>query len=488
MKRALSSAPALVLLLWNLAAGVPQEQNAAKSNFDEKEVSFKTEDGWVIHGTLSIPAGLTPGRKIPGVVMVHSPAHDRDIYLGGHQIGPNTFAKLSLRSELGDTATLRIDIRGRGKSAEPTEYNAFNSEQRSKISLDVSGAIDFLSRQPIVDPDRIGVVAESVTAEPAVIASYKDRRVRTLVLLSGRLGQGAKDVIASRSDLPVLCLASKEDKIGLADMAEVYKLSTNPTSDLMIYRDIGIGNSMFIMYANKFPNEKPLETVVADWVVPRLRASARDVSFRTDDGWNLYGTLRMPQSANQPKAPGVVLVHSYLTDRHVFDNLEQLLSAAGFVVLNFDFRGRGKSQEKGNYFDLPIAERDKAYLDVKAALEFLAAQTAVNSDRLALVTTSIGVKYGLKAACSDSRVKSFVMLGGMPDRADVEKSKFPILFVSTLGLPPIAQAFRDFYKMAKDHGSTLLEYEGGSIGYQLFDLDENLQPFIVKWLKPQLSL
>src|SRR5215510_3481747 len=488
MKRALSSAPALVLLLWNLAAGVPQEQNAAKSNFDEKEVSFKTEDGWVIHGTLSIPAGLTPATKIPGVVMVHSPAHDRDIYLGGHQIGPNTFAKLSLRSELGDTATLRIDIRGRGKSAEPTEYNAFNSEQRSKISLDVSGAIDFLSRQPIVDPDRIGVVAESVTAEPRVIASYKDRRVRTLVLLSGRLGQGAKDVIASRSDLPVLCLASKEDKIGLADMAEVYKLSTNPTSDLMIYRDIGIGNSMFIMYANKFPNEKPLETVVADWVVPRLRASARDVSFRTDDGWNLYGTLRMPQSANQPKAPGVVLVHSYLTDRHVFDNLEQLLSAAGFVVLNFDFRGRGKSQEKGNYFDLPIAERDKAYLDVKAALEFLAAQTAVNSDRLALVTTSIGVKYGLKAACSDSRVKSFVMLGGMPDRADVEKSKFPILFVSTLGLPPIAQAFRDFYKMAKDHGSTLLEYEGGSIGYQLFDLDENLQPFIVKWLKPQLSL
>src|SRR5215813_11716157 len=157
MKRALSSAPALVLLLWNLAAGVPQEQNAAKSNFDEKEVSFKTEDGWVIHGTLSIPAGLTPGRKIPGVVMVHSPAHDRDIYLGGHQIGPNTFAKLSLRSELGAVATLRIDIRGRGKSAEPIAYNNLTAEQRAKMYLDVSAAIDFMSHQPMVDPGRIGV-------------------------------------------------------------------------------------------------------------------------------------------------------------------------------------------------------------------------------------------------------------------------------------------------------------------------------------------
>jgi hypothetical protein len=94
----------------------------------------------------------------------------------------------------------------------------------------------------------------------------------------------------------------------------------------------------------------------------------------------------------------------------------------------------------------------------------------------------------MKAACVDPRVKSFVMLGGMPDRADVEKSRFPILFVSSLGLPPIAQAFRDFYKIAKDHGSSLLEYEGGSVGYQIFEIDENLQPFIVKWLKPQLTM
>jgi len=245
---------------------------------------------------------------------------------------------------------------------------------------------------------------------------------------------------------------------------------------------------MFIVWANKFPNEKPLESTVGEWLASRLRAAGREVSFKTEDGWTLYGTLRAPAGSGSPSAPGVVLLHSYLTDRHVFDHLEQLLADAGLAVLNFDFRGRGESKGKGGYFDLSLEERDKAYLDAKAALNFLAAQKGVNADRLALVTTSIGVKYGMKAAALDPRVKAFVMLGGMPDRPDVERSHFPILFVSSKGSPPIMKAFQDFYKLARDRGSSLLEYEGGSIGYQLFELDESLQPFIVRWLKPQLSL
>jgi hypothetical protein len=181
-------------------------------------------------------------------------------------------------------------------------------------------------------------------------------------------------------------------------------------------------------------------------------------------------------------------VHSYLTDRHIFDHTEEMLSAAGFAVLNFDFRGRGKSIDKGTYFDLPPDERDKAYLDVRAAADFLASQKGVDPNRLAMVTSSIGVKYGLKAASTDARVRSFVMLGGMPDRPDVEKASFPILFVSSLGLPPIAQAFRDFYAMKKAQGSQLLEFEGGAVGYQLFEMDESIQPLIVRWLKPQLTI
>jgi pimeloyl-ACP methyl ester carboxylesterase len=487
MKRLFLSISGLLLLSVCCLAFALSVQNEDKGLID-KEVSFKTADGWTIYGTLSIPPNLQQGEKIPGVVLIHSPVHDRDIYLGRHQIGPNTFAQMNLRTALGKTASLRIDIRGRGKSSAPQEYHTFTEEQRGRVALDVSGAIEFLGQQAQINANQIGVVAEGASAEAAVMGALKDHRVRALVLLSGRLGEAAKELIASRKDVPVLCLATKEDKAGLLDMADVYKLSRNPASDLLELKDIGIGNSMFIMWANKFPNEKPLEVTVADWFVPKLLNSPQEVSFKTGDGWTIYGDLSLSRAKGQTKVPAVILLHSYLTDRHVFDDLEQMLVTSGFAVLNIDFRGRGKSLTKGSYFELSLEERDKAYLDVRAAADFLAAQQGVNRDRLSIVATSIGVKYGLRAASSDSRIQSFVMLGGMPDRVDVEKSHFPILFVSSLGLPPIAEAFRGFYKLTKANGSQLVEYEGGAVGYQIFEIDDGLEPLIVRWLKPQLSL
>lgn len=484
-----------VLVLFVLAALAPVRaltagQAEPRKMFSESEVSFITDDRWTIHGTLSVPASLKAGERVPGVVLVHSPLHDRDIYLGRHLVGRDTQAKETLRSALGHTATLRIDIRGRGKSASPKAHSSFNEEQRAGVALDVAAAIEFLSRQKQIDPGRIGVVAEGASAEAAVVAVSRDSRVRGMVLLSGRVGQTAREQVKTRGDLPVLCIASKEDKTAVVDMAGVFALSKNPDSDLMMLRDVGAGNSMFIMWANKFPNEKSLESTIGGWLSARLEAAPelREVSFQSSDGWTLYGNLRLPRNAAGKPIPGVILVHSYLTDRYIFVETEEMLSAAGFAVLNFDFRGRGKSIAKGTYFDLPQEERDKAYLDVRAAADFLASQNGVDANRLAMVTSSIGVKYGLKAASTDPRIKSFVMLGGMPDRPDVEKASFPILFVSSLGLPQIAQAFRDFYAMKKAQGSQLLEYEGGSVGYQIFELDDSLQPLIVRWLKPQLTI
>ena len=95
-------------------------------------------------------------------------------------------------------------------------------------------------------------------------------------------------------------------------------------------------------------------------------------------------------------------MHSNLSDRHIFDDLERTLATVGFAVLNIDFRGRGKSRGKGSYFDLTQEGKDKAFLDVRAAMDFLASHYRVRK-RLAIVATSVGVQYALKAARSDSR-------------------------------------------------------------------------------------
>ncbi|CAN5775276.1 hypothetical protein BH18ACI4_BH18ACI4_00580 [soil metagenome] len=455
----------------------------SENNFAETDVSFKAEDGWTIHGILSLPDLLLPER-LAGVVLIPSPSHDRDVY------ARNGYPSLRAAIEKENVATLRIDIRGRGKSANPQEYHHFTPEQRGRVSLDVKGAIEFLSQQKEINSSRIGVVAEGPSAEAAVAGAHEDRRVSAMVLLSGRMDQSAKDAIASRNDLSVLSVVSQEDRVSFRDSTDVYKRSRAPTSEIMIHRDLGIGNPMFFMWAAKYPNQRPLESSVAAWLGARLQDSEQSgkISFQSEDGWTIYGSLRRPRTTKPLRTPGVVLVHSNLSDRHVFDDLERALETAGFAVLNFDFRGRGQSRGKGSYFDLSLEERDKGYLDVRAALDFLAAQPGVDAEQIAIVATSVGVRYALTAGCSDSRVTSFVVLGGLPERTEVEKAGFPFLFVSNQGVPQIAEAFRESYKAAKNRGSQLLKYEGGAVGYQLFEIDENLEPLIVSWLKSQATL
>ncbi len=448
---------------------------------NETEVSFQTSDGWTIHGILSLP-NTTENGKNAAVVLIPSPSHDRDVY--GHNGYPSVRAAI----EENNVATLRIDIRGRGSSSEPLEYHKFTGDQRERVSLDIIAAIEFLGGQRNIDSNRIGILAEGPSAEAAVTSAVLDPRVCALVLLSGRVRPATRNSIVSRKDLPVLCVVSSEDRTGLADMVDVYQHSKHSASDLMIIRDVGIGNPMFFMWAAKYPNEQPLQSKVATWLAGQLQASVevKEVSFITEDGWKIVGNLSQP-FGSETGSPGVVLVHSNLSDRHIFHDLETSLAGAGFAVLNIDFRGRGKSRNKGSYFELSPEERDRAHLDVQGALDFLELQGVAAANRLAIVATSVGVQYALGAACSDPRVKAFVMLGGLPKPAEVAKAAFPFLFVANLGVPQIAEAFMESHQAAKNSSSQLLKYEGGAVGYQLFEMDDKLQPLIVNWLKTQFT-
>jgi dienelactone hydrolase len=467
---------AFLLLLCSAAVVV----NAQDTKFVEKEVTFKAEDGWVLHGVLTTPANLQAGEKIAGAVLVPSPHHDRDIY------GHNGYPSIREVLEKARIATIRFDIRGRGTSAEPRDYWDFTEDQKARVNLDVSAAIEFLCQQKGIDQNRIGIVSETESADSSVIAAEKDYRVRAMILLSGRLGPTAKDAIKNRKDLAILGVVSKEDRVSFADLSDAYRLSPDPDSQLMIHDMIGLGNAMFIMNMAKHPNDK-LEVTVGEWLVGQLKLTSetREVIFQSSDGWQLSGTLRVPANTGPTGAPGIVFVHSNLSDRYVFDGLEKSLAAAGFATLNFDFRGRGKSRNKGSYFEVSQEERDKGYLDVTAALDHLSTLKSVDKNRLIVVATSVGVRYGIKAAITDDRVKAFVMLGGLPKHEEVQQSKFPILFISSSGIPPIAKAFREFYDMTKAHGSYLVEFDVGGVGYHLFDLDDSLEPLIVRWLKPQ---
>ncbi|HET9530635.1 MAG TPA: hypothetical protein VFQ92_09805 [Blastocatellia bacterium] len=233
---------------------------ASADEFAEREVTFKTEDGWRIAGALSIPDAKS---KAPGVVLVHGSRHEKDAY---GQALPRLLNEQAV-------ATLRIDIRGRGASREPLRFNSMPPEQRRLVRLDIAAAVDFLSSQPGIDSRRIAVIAEQDSASPAVVACAKDRRVAAFVLISGRLTHQAKDKIASTS-FPIFCLVSKEDRRGFKDMTDAYLTSKHRLSRLRVFEGIGFGTTMFSAWQYEFPKEQPIEQMIGIWLTDRLKEAA----------------------------------------------------------------------------------------------------------------------------------------------------------------------------------------------------------------------
>ena len=234
------------------------------------------------------------------------------------------------------------------------------------------------------------------------------------------------------------------------------------------------------------PNE------VAAWLAERLavRASVEEVTFESDDGWQLHGTRWLPVS-DRP-VPGVVLLHSGRSDRAVFSRLERLLAEAGMAVLNIDWRGRGRSTGGGTYFSLTPEQRAEGWRDAAAAARYLAARPEVDGDRLAAVGVVHGAEHAARAAQRDPRLKALVLLTGYRPVSDQEAGNLTsgavdVLYVTSTDHTVTTDAMRQLYEATTGSRSRYVEYPGGAIGYQLFEVDHSLEPQIVDWLTEVLS-
>jgi dienelactone hydrolase len=457
---------------------------SAQTRPAEREVIFKTEDGWTISGMLSVPENKT-GRA-PAVLFLHSYEHDRDAY--GQYLYPGLAQIIGAR----EVATLRIDFRGRGKSAGAKRLHEFSLEELSKLALDVRAALRFLSTQAGVDADRLGIVAEGTSAEAALMGWSGDRSVRAMILLSGRLSEVAKKQIAAHPDLPLSLVVSKEDRDSFHDMADAYKLSRNADSRIGVYRDIGLGTTMFSVWRSEKPKEKPLEDGLAEWMVSQLKShgSAREVSFQSEDGWTLHGTLRTPDGMSEAKpVPAVALIHSSFTDRHIWNHLTELLARRGLAVLAVDTRGRGRSTGKGDLLALAAEERNKTALDAKAALSFLAAQPGIG--RIGVVGADRGATYALASAIGETRVGAVVLMTTLvnpQEREAIAKLDIPIFYLASQTIETATNgSMAAAYVATKHRGSRLLVYPGGALGYDILEMDESLARELAQWMKEQLS-
>lgn len=323
------------------------------------------------------------------------------------------------------------------------------------MQLDVREAVKFLALQKEVDSNRIAIVAEEVSADAAVLGAMGDSRVKLFAFLSGRLSQEAKDCIASES-IPVLCVVSSDDRLGFADMTEVYSRSTHPQSDISVHRNAGIGTTMFFLWRHRFPEAKPMDEQIADKVSDYLGAlgSRSEVSFETEDGWTIYGELSLPP-ASEEKLSGVVLLHTALSDRYVYHELAAALVRRGMAVLSIDWRGRGKSLTKGKYSELTQEERERGYLDAKGAINYLSSLSVMNPNSIAVLGTDRGALHALNIALDDPRVKALVILTVIftpSQKESVSSLDIPILYIASQGIENVARDLSDAYHLSKNEG------------------------------------
>lgn len=451
----------------------------------EREVTFEAEDGWTIYGTLSIPDDLVEGETLPGVLLLHSSGHDQETF-NKHYAIPGLSQTFAARG----VASLRIDWRGRGKSIGTQEFHSFTQAQRENVYLDVKAAIAFLAAKKDVDSNRIAVLAEEFSADAAVHGSIGDPRVKVFAFISGRLGQKAKDYLASES-VPVLGIVSSDDKPGFADTTEVYSRSNNPKSDIFVYRNASIGTTMFYLWRHRFPKEKPIDERLADWVSNYLRGlgASREISFVTEDSWTIYGDLTIPQGETG-QVPGMVLLHTALSDRYVYHDLAKDVVSQGLAVLNIDWRGRGKSRGKGKYSELKQEERELGYLDAKGGINFLASQPAIDPNKIAVLGTDRGALHAVNIALSDTRVRALVILTVIltpKEKESIATLDIPILFIASQGIEDVTQDLTYAYLHSKNKGSRLAVFPGSALGYQLLEADLAVQSMIGNWLGHQLK-
>jgi cephalosporin-C deacetylase-like acetyl esterase len=451
----------------------------------ERVIAFRSEDGWTIHGTLLIPGDMAEGEKVPAVLLMHSSGHDQETF-NKHYAIPGLAQIFAARR----TASLRIDWRGRGKSIGVQEFHSFTQAQRENVYLDVKAAISFLASQEKIDSNRIAVLAEEFSADAAVRGSIDDPRVRLFAFISGRLSEEAKSYIASES-MPVLCIVSSDDKRGFADMTDVYRRSKNRKSEIFVYRNAGIGTTIFYLWRHRFPKEKPVDEQIGDWVSKQLSDAcvSQEVSFVTEDGWTIYGDFIVPARAGA-KLPAVVLLHTALSDRYVYRDLAEAFNSAGIAVLNIDWRGRGKSQGKGKYSDLKQEERERGYLDAQGAINFLASQAMIDASRIAVLGTDRGALHAVNIALNDRRVGALVILTVIfkpNEKAAIANLDIPILYIASAGIEDVTRDLTDVYRLSKNKGSRFMIFPGSTLGYQLLEADQTVQSRIVDWLTDQIQ-
>jgi dienelactone hydrolase len=216
---------------------------------------------------------------------------------------------------------------------------------------------------------------------------------------------------------------------------------------------------------------------------PPADPNAVQVTFGTEDGWQLKGTFYR----GSPSAPLVIMVHGLNEARGYWgDSIISELRAKGLNILAFDSRGHGESIKvngvKRDWKAFSEDEFPKMTLDINAAKQYAYANFPF-APRIAVVGASIGANEALAFAASanGTEVRTVVLLSPGTDYRGIESGPPAqalglrggvALFIAAgeadSGALPCSRSLNETYPGTKRlltqsggaHGTVLLTYDG----------------------------
>lgn len=158
--------------------------------------------------------------------------------------------------------------------------------------------------------------------------------------------------------------------------------------------------------------------------------NAEDVWFVNPDGQRLHGWWLPARGVEHPAAaPTIVHVHGNMGHIAFYYLQCSFLQEAGFNVLLFDYRGFGRSDEKG----APL-ERADLLADTQAAIAFARTKTARPDQPLGVYGLSLGGVIGLAASERDPGVDAVVSVAAFSSWEQIARDRLG--WIGTLLIEP----------------------------------------------------
>jgi len=159
------------------------------------------------------------------------------------------------------------------------------------------------------------------------------------------------------------------------------------------------------------PQPIPVDQTPLDYGI----TSYQNITFTARAGIRLSGWYVPSQNG-----AAIILAHGHGNNRATLLPEAAMLQSHGYGVLLFDFRGHGESERA------VVTIGDHERRDMRAAVDFVAAQTDVDPDRIGALGFSMGAAVLVQVAAEDERLRAVIIEAAFPTLEGVIKNRLDL--------------------------------------------------------------